>query len=82
MTDQTTGRGTTDAAATQANITYGVMPEQVLKQLQQEGGEFVVIQRTRQSEQPRIWASGDPTQTKDLFRHGYDVVTAELQPAG
>lgn len=50
---------------------YGVMPEQVTKQLQQ-GGEFIVIHRERGSSQPTIWASGDPQETKQLLKVGYN----------
>lgn len=54
------------------NITYGVMPEQITNKLKENpGAEFIVVQRVRQGEDPLVWASGDPTQTEDLFRHAY-----------
>jgi hypothetical protein len=52
------------------NINYSVMPEQVTKTLQSGNvGEFILIQQTRQGEQPQVWSSGDPEQTSHLFNH-------------
>jgi hypothetical protein len=62
------------------NFTYGVMPEQITAKLRENpGAEFLVIQRTRQGEEPQVWASGDPTQTQDLFKHASTAF--EKQPA-
>jgi hypothetical protein len=63
-------------AQQQGNVTHGVMPEQIVKELQSAasagpGTDFLVIQRVRQGEEPRIWSTGDPEQTKDLFRTAY-----------
>lgn len=72
--DDTSGRqaigGSSPLGAQQTgNVTYGVMPEQVLNSLKQNpGATFVVIQQVRQGEQPQIWSSGDPAQTKALYR--------------
>lgn len=72
MNDRTTGRSAIGAQQ-QGNITHGVMPEQIVKDLQSAsssgpGTDFLVIQRVRQGEEPRIWSTGDLEQTKDLFR--------------
>jgi hypothetical protein len=57
---------------TNRNITYGVMPEQITNKLKENpGAEFLVIQRVRQGEEPRVWASGDQAQTEELFRHTF-----------
>jgi outer membrane lipoprotein SlyB len=65
--------GTSRLGAQQTgNITYGVMPEQITNKLNENpGAEFIVIQKVRQGEEPQVWASGDATQTEDLFRHAY-----------
>lgn len=68
----------------QGNITYGVMAEQLVKELQSAsqsapGTDFLVIQRVRQGEEPRIWSTGDPEQTKDLFRLAQTGLGSELE---
>jgi hypothetical protein len=41
------------------------MPEQITNKLKENpGAEFIVVQRVRQGEEPQVWASGDPTQTR------------------
>lgn len=72
MTDKTTGRGVLNSTADTGNITYGVMPEQLAKELKENlGGEFILIQKVRQGEMPHVWSSGDPEQAKALFREAY-----------
>lgn len=71
-------------AQQQGNVTHGVMPEQIVKELQAAaqsapGTDFIVIQRVRQSEEPRIWSTGDPEQTKDLFRGAYTALAYEFE---
>lgn len=76
-TNQRTGSDRPAVGAQQTgNVTHGVMPEQIVKELQAAttaypGAEFLVIQKVRQGEEPRIWSTGDPEQTKDLFRSAY-----------
>lgn len=58
------------------NVTHSVMGEQLITQLQNAvktnpGSEFLIVQRTRQGEDPTIWSTGDTEQTKDLFRGAY-----------
>lgn len=75
--DRDTGsqRGAIGTSQQVGNITYGFMPEQVTNKLKENpGAEFIVVQRVRQGEQPTIWASGDPAQTKDLFQHAFDTL--------
>jgi hypothetical protein len=75
MGDTGTSRSTVGGAQQQGNVTYGVMPEQVTRALSENGGsEFIVIQQDRQSSQPKIWSSGDPEQTKSLFRNARNAV--------
>lgn len=52
-------------------ITYNVMPEQAVKQLQSDGntGEFLLIKLPRQGEEPQVWSSGDKEQTAHLFNN-------------
>lgn len=71
-----------------ANVNFGVMPEQIIKELQgatssSSGSDFIVIQRVRQGEEPKVWSTGDPEQTKNLFRNGYTALAYndELEPA-
>lgn len=83
--NDTSGRGAIGAQQ-QGNITHGVMPEQVVKELQAAttaypGSEFLVIQRTRQSDEPRIWSTGDPEQTKALFRQVSNAFQTERESA-
>ncbi len=41
----------------------------------QSGSEFILIERTRQGEDPRVWASGDLEQARQL----YDQFTHSLE---
>lgn len=84
MNDRTTtGRGAIGGTSQQqGNITYSVMGEQLVKNLQQAqrdnpGTDFIVIQRVRQGESPKVWSTGDQEQTKDLFRHTYTDLAFE-----
>lgn len=73
MDDKDNGRsaigGTSELGGQQAgNITYGVMPEQIASKLTDNPGtDFLVIQRVRQGEEPKVWSTGDPEQTSHLF---------------
>lgn len=70
-----TNQSSTLGAQTTKNVTYGIMPEQVTKQLQDAGNhEFIVITRTRGSSEPQVWSSGDPSQTQNLFRSAYTAL--------
>lgn len=76
-------QGRTGTGTGTGNITYGVMPEQALKDLQNKpGADFIVIQRVHQSEEPTVWASGDPTQTQALFRDAYTSLAFDKEPVG
>lgn len=62
------------------------MAEQLVNKLQQAskdnpGSDFIVVQRLRQGEEPRIWTTGDPTQAKQLFKTAYDVFDKAREPA-
>ena len=62
----------------QQNVQYGVMPEQLVSQIKNQGGtDFVVIQRSRQSEEPKIWSTGDQEQTQHLLRLASQTFTPE-----
>jgi pyruvate/2-oxoglutarate dehydrogenase complex dihydrolipoamide dehydrogenase (E3) component len=85
MVDQGKGAigGTSTLGTGQQNITYGVMPEQITSKLQENpGAEFIVIQRVRQSEDPKVWASGDPAQTSQLFEHATQFLGAKERVTG
>jgi hypothetical protein len=82
MVDNSSSRSAIGGAQQQGNVTYGVMNEQVVKDLQQAstsspGTDFIVIQRVRQGEHPRIWSTGDQEQTKSLFRDAYTSLAFE-----
>jgi hypothetical protein len=78
MNDRTQERGAiggTSSLGAQQNgtITYGAMPEQLAKQLQGDTkGEFIVFRKTHQSDPVQVWSTGDPEQTKSLFREAYE----------
>lgn len=85
MTDRTQERGAIGGTSSLGsgqqvgNITYGVMPEQIVKQLQGDTkGEFIVLRKTHQSEPPQVWATGDPEMAKSLFREAFEQLA---QPA-
>lgn len=75
MTQNTSSGGSSAIGSQQqkGNVQYGIMPEQLISKLQGQGnsGEFIVVQRTRQSDEPQVWSTGDPQQTQQLLQHVY-----------
>lgn len=66
------------------NITYGAMPEQLVKQLNEttaggNSGEFILISKVRQGETAQVWTTGDPEQTQALFRDVYTQLAYDTQ---
>lgn len=60
--------GTSSIGQQAGNVVYGAMPEQLVQHLQDDKtGEFLLIRKTRQGDEPQVWSSGDPEQTKALF---------------
>ena len=58
------GSGAFSSLSNTKNAQYSVMPEQLVSQLKNHGGaDFIVIQRDRQSNEPKIWSTGDRDQT-------------------
>ena len=65
----------------QKNVTYGVMGEQLVSQIKNQGGtDFIVIQRARQSDEPKIWSTGDQEQTQHLLRQVFSTFSTDRQP--
>lgn len=50
------------------NLETGVAPAVLSSKISDGGGDFIVIQRQRQGEEPKIWSTGDQEQTDQLFR--------------
>lgn len=84
MVDTSTTSGGRGAIGSQqqGNVTYNVMPEQIVKQLQSnQNAEFIVIQRVRQGEEPKLFSTGDPTQAQQLFRQAYTNLAFDKEHA-
>lgn len=56
------GSGTTG----NQNMHYNTPPIQV-GNVVRDGDQFLLLVKSRQSDEFQAWSSGDPTQTKDLF---------------
>jgi hypothetical protein len=56
------------------------VPPSVISSKLTDGGEYLVISRTRQGETPKIWSTGDQEQTQHLYDQF--ARTVDLQPAG
>lgn len=52
----------TDTSRAEFNV-----PPAVLSSKLTDGGDYIVISRTRQGEEPKIWSSGDQQQAQHLF---------------
>jgi outer membrane lipopolysaccharide assembly protein LptE/RlpB len=63
------------------NVNYNTTPTSVTSQLQDAGTQFIVIARSRQSDQLQVWSSGDEQQTQAMFREARSTVDT-LQPTG
>jgi hypothetical protein len=66
---------TGQSAATKFNTPAAVVGTKV-----SDGDEFILITRSRQSDQPQIWSSGDQQQTEQLFRQVQSHMVDSLQP--
>lgn len=82
MNDRTQERGAIGGTAQQSGtITYGAMPEQIIKQLQDNrNDEFILLRKTHQSDPAVVMTTGDPEQTKSLFREAYEQLADERSP--
>jgi hypothetical protein len=72
--DTTTGTGTGTGNQQQTH-TFGVAPALVSGKVQ-DGRDYILIERTRQGEQPRIWSTGDQAFTQQLLQQ----VAGEVEP--
>lgn len=52
--------------STTGQMHYNTPPIQAGNQVK-DGDQFVLLVKSRQSENFKVWSSGDPAQTKDLF---------------
>lgn len=78
----TTNQRSAVGAQQQGNVTYSVMPEQIRKQLATDTtGEFIVIRRARQGDEPQVWSTGDRDLTEQVFRQVYTNLAFDRQPA-
>lgn len=55
-------------------------PTAVLTSKLDEGTDFIVIARGKQSEDPLIWSTGDQAQTEELYRRAAAVMVDAPQP--
>lgn len=64
----TTGSGSKSAigGSTNSNMHYNTPAIQVGNSVR-DGDQFILLVRSRQSEDFKVWSSGDPAQTADLF---------------
>lgn len=62
QTDQSSGR----SAIGSGNMHYNTPAVQVGNQIR-DGDQFILLTKSRQSEEFQVWTSGDQTQTRDLF---------------
>lgn len=60
------------------NVKYNTPTAVVGNQLT-DGTEFIVIARSRQSQDLQVWSSGDPEQTQSMFREARSTIDS-LQP--
>jgi hypothetical protein len=74
MVDTTSQRGSAFSQL-KGTVQYDTPPA-VLSSKITDGGTFIVISRTRQGEEPQVWATGDEQQTQQLF----DQVARMAQP--
>lgn len=57
------GSGT---STTNSNMHYNTPPIQIGNAVR-DGDQFLLLVKSRQSDEFQVWSSGDPTQSKDLF---------------
>ena len=55
-------------------------PTAVLANKFNDGTDFIVIARGKQSEDPLIWSTGDREQTEELYRRAATVMVDVPQP--
>ena len=66
----TTGSGSRSAiggsSSDNQNMHYNTPPATVGNKIS-DGDQFLLLVKSRQSDEFQVWTSGDPTQAKDLF---------------
>lgn len=65
----TSGRaigGSDSSSSTKGNMHYNTPAIQVGNAVR-DGDQFILLVKSRQSDEFQLWSSGDPTQAKDLF---------------
>lgn len=60
------GGGSRSTSSSNPNMHYNTPPATIGNQVK-DGDQFILLVKSRQSEDFKVWASGDPTQTSDLF---------------
>lgn len=64
---QSTGSGSKSAIGSgNPNMHYSTPAIQVGNSVR-DGDQFILLVKSRQSDEFQVWSSGDPTQTADLF---------------
>lgn len=58
--------GTSSSQSNNPNMHYDTPPIQVGNAVR-DGDQFVLLVKSRQSNDYQVWSSGDQTQTRDLF---------------
>lgn len=67
------GSGTSSSSSTSGNMNYNTPPIQVGNEVR-DGDEFILITKSRQSDDFKVWSSGDKQQTSQLFRQARSQV--------
>lgn len=53
--------------SSQQNMNYNAQPSQITSQVR-NGDQFILLVKSHQSEDFKVWSSGDPQQTTQLFQ--------------
>jgi hypothetical protein len=80
--NQSTGTGSSAFSKLDEQSTNLNTPAIQVGNAVRDGDEFVLIVQSRQSDAPKIWASGDKSQMQQLVRTTYNQLTNERLTTG